>query len=135
MKILIAEDNDHKFERIQEFLEQEIPESEITRFTHAKAVVVELKTLNDLNQNDYKLLIQDMQMPLNRDGNIDTKAGMYVLNQLEYRKIKINTVVCSADDVSFLNHYSYLNYPHFVKFEYSKSDWKTNLRNILKELK
>lgn len=135
MKIIVAEDNDHKFERIREFLEQEIPESEITRFTHAKAVVIELKTLNDLNQNDYELLIQDMQMPLNRDESIDTIAGMYVLNQLERREIKINTIVCSADDVSFLNPFDYLNYPHFVKFEYSKSEWKTNLRNILKELK
>ena len=135
MKIIVAEDNDHKFERIQEFLKQEIPESEITRFTHAKAVVVELKTLSDLNQNDYKLLIQDMQMPLNRDGSIDTAAGMYVLNQLDRRQIKIDTIVCSADDISFLNPYDYLNYPHFVKFEYGKSDWKIKLKNILKELK
>ena len=66
MRILIAEDNDSKFARIEDFLKQEFKDVEITRFAYAKGVVIELKTLSDLNQNDYDFLIQDMQMPLNK---------------------------------------------------------------------
>ena len=132
MKILIAEDNDSKFARIEDCLKQEFKDIEITRFAYAKGAVVELKTLDDLNQNDYDFLIQDMQMPLNRDGRVDTKAGMYVFNQLEYREIKIKTICCSSEEVSFLNPYSYLNYPEFVLFSYTSCGWRKDLINKIK---
>lgn len=135
MKILIAEDNDSKFARIKNCLEDEFEDIEITRFTYAKGIIIELKTLDDLNQNDYEFLIQDMQMPLNRNGSIDTKAGMYVFNQLEYRKIKIKTICCSSEEVSFLNEYSRLNYPEFVLFSYSSCGWRKELINKIKNPK
>ena len=127
MKILIAEDNDSKFQRIKDCLEDGFNNVQITRFTYAKGVVIELETLDNLNQNDYDLLIQDMQMPLNRDGRIDTRAGMYVLSQLDIREIKIKTIVCSSEEVSFMNPYSYLNYPEFVLFSYTSSAWKKRI--------
>lgn len=132
MKILIAEDNDSKFTRIEDCLKQEFKDVEIIRFAYAKGAVVELNTLDNLNQNDYDFLIQDMQMPLNRDGRVDTKAGMYVFNQLEYREIKIKTICCSSEEVSFLNPYSYLNYPEFVLFSYTSCGWRKDLINKIK---
>lgn len=127
MKILIAEDNDSKYKRIKDCLEDSFNNVQITRFAHAKGVVIELETLDNLNQNECDLLIQDMQMSLNSDGRIDTKAGMYVLNQLDIREIKIKTIVCSSEEVSFMNPYSYLNYPEFVLFSYTSSAWEKEL--------
>lgn len=132
MRILIAEDNDSKFARIKNCLEDEFKDLEITRFTYAKGIIIELKTLDDLNQNEYEFLIQDMQMPLNRNGSIDTKAGMYVFRQLERRQIKIKTICCSSEEVSFLNPYSYLNCPEFVLFSYTSCNWREDLINKMK---
>ena len=124
MKILIAEDNDSKFARIEDFLKQEFKDVEITRFAYAKGIVIELKT-----QNDYNFLIQDMQMPLNRDGRIDTQAGKYVLEQLKRREIKIKTIVCSSEEQIVPDGVG------FVKFVYGSSNWKKELINQMKELK
>ena len=129
MKILIAEDNDSKFQRIEDFLKQEFKDVEITRFAYAKGIVIELKTLNDLNQMDYNFLIQDMQMPLNRNGSIDTKAGMYVFKQLKRREIKIKTIVCSSEEQIAPDGVG------FVKFVYGSSNWKQEFINQMKELK
>ena len=126
MRILIAEDNDAKFERIKNCLKQEFKDLEITRFTYAKGVVL------DLMENEYEFLIQDMQMPLNIDGRIDTQAGMYVFNQLERRQIKIKTICCSSEEVKFLNPYSYQNYPEFVLFSYTSRGWIKDLINKMK---
>ena len=129
MKILIAEDDDSKFARIEDFLKQEFKDVEIARFTYAKGIVIELKTLDDLNQNDYDFLIQDMQMPLNRDGGIDTQAGKYVLNQLKRGEIKIKTIMCSSEEQIVPDGVG------FVKFVYGSSNWKKELINQMKELK
>jgi CheY-like chemotaxis protein len=125
----IAEDNDSKFARIEDFLKQEFEDLEITRFAYAKGVVIELKTLNDLKQNNYDFLIQDMQMPLNIDGRIDTQAGQFVLEQLKFRQIKIKTIVCSSEEQTVPNDIG------FVKFVYGTSDWKRELINQIKKLK
>ena len=94
---------------------------EIKRCTYAKSVVLELMN------NEYEFLIQDMQMPLMSDSRIDSQAGLYVQSRLELRQIKIKTIFCSSDEVSFLNPYGYLNYPESVLFQYSGSAWKRDL--------
>lgn len=129
MRILIAEDNDSKFARIKDCLKQEFKDVEITRFAYAKGIVIELKTLSDLNQNDYDFLIQDMQMPLNRDGRIDTKAGMYVFHQLKYRRIKIKTICCSSEPQEIPYDVE------FVLFSYTSCDWREDLINKIKNHK
>lgn len=126
MRILIAEDNDSKFARIKDCLEDNFKDLEITRFTYAKGIVIELKTLDDLNQNNYDFLIQDMQMPLNRDGGIDTKAGDYVFHQLKYRKIKIKSICCSSEPQDVPDEVE------FVLFSYTSCDWREQLINKMK---
>ena len=122
MRILIAEDNDSKFARIEDFLKQEFKDVEITRFAYAKGIVIELKT-----QNDYDFLIQDMQMPLNRDGRIDTQAGKYVLEQLKRREIKIKTIVCSSEEQIVPDGIG------FVLFSYTSCGWREDLINKIKK--
>ena len=129
MKILIAEDNDSKFARIKNCLEDEFKDLEITRFTYAKGIIIELKTLDDLNQNDYEFLIQDMQMPINRNGSIVVQAGMYVFNQLEYRKIKIKTICCSSEPQEIPDNVE------FVLFSYTSCGWRKDLINKMKNHK
>lgn len=129
MRILIAEDNDSKFARIEDFLKQEFKDVEITRFAYAKGIVIELKTLNDLNQNDYDFLIQDMQMPLNKDSRVDTKAGTYVFHQLQYRGIKIKTICCSSEPQEIPDDVE------FVLFSYTSCDWREDLINKIKNHK
>jgi ATP-dependent protease ClpP protease subunit len=77
-------------------LENEFKELEIIRFAYAKGVIL------DLMENEYEFLIQDMQMPINRNGSIDIAAGMYVFNQLKYRKIKIKLFVALLNLKKFL---------------------------------
>lgn len=129
MRILIAEDNDSKFARIEDFLKQEYKDIEITRFAYAKGIVIELKTLSDLNQNDYDFLIQDMQMPLNKDSRVDTKAGTYVFHQLKYRRIKIKTICCSSEPQEIPDDVE------FVLFSYTSCDWREDLINKIKNHK
>ena len=40
-----------------------------------------------------------MQLPINSDSRIDPEGGLYVLNQLKYRKIRpdLKVCVCSSD--------------------------------------
>ena len=129
MRILIAEDNDSKFARIEDFLKQEFKDVEITRFAYAKGIVIELKTLSDLNQIDYDFLIQDMQMPLNKDSRVDTKAGTYVFHKLKYRRIKIKTICCSSEPQEIPDDVE------FVLFSYTSCDWREDLINKIKNHK
>lgn len=123
MRILIAEDNEHKYKAIEDFLLQEFPTAELKRFTYAKGIILELMS------NEYEFLIQDMQMPLNSDGRIEIDAGKYVLEQLKYRGIEIKTIVCSSEDQTVPDEIG------FVKFEYGKSNWKKELIKQMKNLK
>lgn len=123
MRILIAEDNDSKFARIKDCLEYNFKDLEITRFTYAKGIVL------DLMENEYEFLIQDMQMPLNRDGRIETTAGMYVFNQLKYREIKIKTICCSSESQDVPDEVE------FVLFSYTSSGWGEQLINKMKNHK
>lgn len=127
MRILIAEDNDSKYQKILDCLTKEFGANlEVKRFTYAKGVILELM------ENEYEFLIQDMQMPINKSSGIKITAGLYVFGQLELRQIKIKTICCSSEKVSFLNAYSYLNYPESVLFSYSGSSWKEDLINKMK---
>ncbi len=127
MRILIAEDNDKKYQKILNCLIEEFGANlEVKRFTYAKGVILELM------EHEYEFLIQDMQMPINKCSEINITAGSYVFSQLNLRQIKIKTICCSSEEVSFLNAYSYLNYPETVLFSYSGSAWRKDLINTMK---
>lgn len=131
MKILISEDTDEKYREIENCLKTILKDVEIKRVKYAKASVIEL-----IN-NEYDILIQDMQLPLNIDSRIDIKGGEYVFNQLERRNIKIKFIFCSSDEVNFYkenNEEEYVNKPVSIKFDYVYSNWRQQLiKEIVKE--
>ena len=119
MKILICEDNERKYNDIKEAIRIVMPEAKITWCKYAKTGVQELRN------NEYDFLIQDMQLPLHSDDRIDFKGGIYVLHRLQHsqhtyhinRDIKV--CVCSSDiaskdiltsegfDIPFIEYTSY----------------------------
>lgn len=127
MRILISEDSDSKFNRIQELLNDEFTNLAITRIKSGKATVIELMN------NEYEFLIQDMQMPLHSDSrNIDILCGVYVLSQLRLRSINIKTVVCSSDDQrANLDANNLSEIPCVV---YNSTTWKRDLIKTIKDL-
>lgn len=127
MKILISEDRDSKFAKIKACLESEFSEVEIVRCTAAKETVLEL-----INNNTYDVLIQDMQLPLNKNDRIDPNGGIYVFHQLERRHIKIKFIFCSSEDVSFHPDVKTFNQMQKVLFEETKTGWKSDLISMLK---
>ena len=78
MKILICEDNERKYNDIREAIRIVMPEAKITWCKYAKTGVQELRN------NEYDFLIQDMQLPLHSDDRIDFKGGIYVLHRLQH---------------------------------------------------
>ena len=94
MKILICEDDERKFIGIQDVILASNPIAEIKWVKYSKAALNELKS-----ESEYDILIQDMQLPINSDSRIDPEGGLYVLNQLKYRKIRpdLKVCVCSSD--------------------------------------
>lgn len=94
MKILICEDNERKFIGIQDTILASNPTAEIKWVKYSKAALNEL-----ISETEYDILIQDMQLPINSDSRIDPEGGLYVLNQLKYRKIRpdLKVCVCSSD--------------------------------------
>jgi ribosomal protein L1 len=69
MKILICEDNERKYNDIREAIRIVMPEAKITWCKYAKTGVQELRN------NEYDFLIQDMQLPLHSDEKIMIKGG------------------------------------------------------------
>lgn len=119
MKILICEDNERKYNDIKEAIRIVMPDAKITWCKYAKTGVQELRN------NEYDFLIQDMQLPLNIDDRIDFKGGIYVLQKLEHYQHSydinpnIKVCVCSSDiaskdiltsegfDIPFIEYTSY----------------------------
>ena len=97
MKILICEDDERKFIGIQDVILASNPTAEIKWVKYSKAAI------NELSENEYDILIQDMQLPINSDSGIDPEGGLYVLNQLKYHrdrnrsKSDLKVCVCSSD--------------------------------------
>ncbi len=98
MKILICEDDERKFIGIQDVILASNPTAEIKWVKYSKAALNEL-----ISETEYDILIQDMQLPINSDSRIDPEGGLYVLNQLKYRRdinqfrADLKVCVCSND--------------------------------------
>jgi hypothetical protein len=124
MKILISDDCDIKFKDIKELILQIYPKAEITRVTYAKA------GLKELLKNGYDYLIQDMFLPINFEEEIDTQGGIYILNQVKFRGIKVKSCICSSDKIS----QSYMIEAGFSKIpfiNYSSSYFREDLTNFI----
>lgn len=97
MKILIAEDNDHKFNDIVNYL-QNLEEPDITRKEAINETLMELYNA-DKEDTTYDLLILDMQMPRFTDArhNIETNAGEQILCEMKRRGDSTPVIICSSD--------------------------------------
>jgi hypothetical protein len=119
-RILICEDDNRKFEGIERTILRLFNEVEIKRVKYAKAAIIEIKE----NPDKYNFLIQDMQLPISSDDGIDTKGGIYVLNQIEYRQIDIKYCICSSDNSSYRSmiEAGYENIPfiNYGSFQFSE---------------
>jgi CheY-like chemotaxis protein len=125
-KILVCEDSYHKFEGIEKAILKLFDEVEITRVSYAKAAVVELKE----NPEKYDYLIQDMQLPINSDGRIDIKGGIYVLQQIKRREYKIKYCICSSDNSSY-NTMVENGFENIPFINYSSFEFIANLKEFL----
>lgn len=125
MRVLISEDSERKYIHIQNVVKKVLGEdTEIERVVYAKAGVVKLKN------EKYDYLIQDMQLPINSDGRIDIKGGLYVLNQVKYRKLIDKYCICSSDVFSYelMKENGFKNVP-FV--DYSSDMFFNDLKEFL----
>lgn len=131
LKILISEDNLYKLKNIQDTIEKQFNETNITSITYAKRTVMEL-----IENNDYDILIQDMQLPLHSDDRIDQNGGLYVLNQLKRKKIDIKTIVCSStiDSLEKLQNNGFDNVS-FIKYDSISINWENDLTKLINEYK
>lgn len=131
LKILISEDNVYKLENIKKAIEKQFNETNITSITYAKRTVMEL-----IENNDYDILIQDMQLPLHSDDRIDQNGGIYVLNQLKRKKIDIKTIVCSStiDSLEKLQNNGFDNVS-FIKYDSISINWENDLTKLINEYK
>jgi|SaaInlLV_10m_DNA_3_1039740.scaffolds.fasta_scaffold00175_15 CheY-like chemotaxis protein len=125
MKILISEDIDAKYEKIKKVIDDNFDDISFNRSKQTNNTIRELMT------NQYDLLIQDMQLPNTHNGSIDTKGGINVLNQINYRNIDIPVIICSSILVrKELDSYSYTNIPSTF-FSSSSSIWKKDLIDFI----
>ena len=125
MKILISDDCDIKSKDIKESILQIYPNAEITIVNYAKA------GLKELIREEYDYLIQDMFLPIHFEERIDTRGGIYILNQLKFRGIKVKSCICSSDKVS----QSYMMESGFSEtpfINYSSNYFTEDLINFIK---
>lgn len=124
MKILISEDSNFKFEGIKRGIQSVLENAEIKRVITAKESVIELI------HNEYDILIQDMQLPINKNDRIDIKGGLYVLNQIKYRQIEVKHCICSSDEKS---HQLMIEdkFSEIPFIDYSSNQFLNELKNFL----
>lgn len=77
MRVLIIEDNPHKYENTVDYVTDLLPNAEVT---WTETASVGLQTLRDTHV-DFAII--DMQMPYASGDRIDKKVGIHVLQQLE----------------------------------------------------
>lgn len=91
MKILISEDNEQKRVNIKNILVGIFPDAE---FKYPDNVS---KTVRLMDKDNYDILIQDMQLPMVRDGRIDPMGGIEALRYAVYEELVPLCILCSSD--------------------------------------
>lgn len=101
MKILIIDDNEYKIETSKEVLSEiykKVDFYEVHSRNSALLFLQELKDSIDLIILDWNFPVFDQKMP-------EVGMGEEVLKVMQRKNINIDTVICSADLVSFQNEY------------------------------
>lgn len=93
MNVLISEDDDSKFNKIQKAIYKILPNCDIRREISVRG------TLGYLKQNVVDVLIQDMNLPIFDDErDVRCNVGLDVVFTVEYDEIPISfKFVCSSD--------------------------------------
>lgn len=94
MKVLISEDDDYKFSKIEKAIYKLIPDCSIRRESSVRG------TLKYLKGNDVDVLIQDMNLPIFADERkVRCNAGLDVVFTTKYDELTIKfKFVCSSDN-------------------------------------
>lgn len=133
MKVLIIEDNTHKYERTVKALNRAFDEPKIAWETTA------MSGSENLMENKYDLIIIDMMMPLRKGGGIDPEGGITVLQTLELHEddeefLNRDTPRCvsssSSDTLRTMASANYENVP-FILNDGAHSIWES-LQNLVK---
>lgn len=100
MNVLISEDDEYKFRKIEKSVRKTIPDSTISREISVRG------TLKHIKNNHVDVLIQDMNLPVWEDGSdIRSGAGMDVVYTVGVKNSPIKfRFVCSSDG-SFKDDY------------------------------
>ena len=124
MKVLVIEDTETKFLDIKQALIQ----NKIVNITHKYS---RNSGLLELINNQYDLLILDMQIPLDDDSfNILTDGGFEVLDEIIRTKNKIPVIICSSDAINADN---YENVVSVIRYN-SMKDLSEDFRYALKKI-
>lgn len=143
LKVLISEDNIHKYKMVEQVVfnflaDQEDINFDIVRFEAMNPTMLELST----NGKDYQILIQDMNLPRYQDGScMESKGGAEILNRLKYMGVKIYSIVCSSNPknqtIDILKEYKNLknfDEKNIIEFDNSSFDWKKDLIKALEDI-
>lgn len=75
--------------------------------------------------NPIDLIITDMHFPMTSKGNVDWKAGEYLINTLNKKGLNIPVIVCSSNNYKMPNAYATIWFSEL-------SDWEIDLIEIIK---
>lgn len=93
MDVLISEDDDYKYEKVEKAIRKSLPDCNIHRTTCIR------DTIEYLHGNNVDALIQDMNLPVWKDDTIRCAAGIDVVYTVGIEDIPIKfRFVCSSDE-------------------------------------
>lgn len=137
MKILISEDNDHKYRDLINVLKgMNIDNLEITRVESRN------KTVITFRENEFDFIIQDMQMPsYENESKIDISAGVYVLRNImrKEKSFDLNNsfFFSSAEQSEYIEQLkiSKLDEIKWVNYQYDNNSWVSEVVDIINKYK
>ncbi len=147
MTILLIEDEVSKEQNILHFLETECPMADVTVRRSITSGIIELR------KQDFDFVLLDMSLPLYDnddieyadDNEFETFGGNFVLDELDRRELKSQTIVITAFDIlgegskqiglSQVNSNLKERYPNnfvgSVFYNASSLEWKRILKELL----
>lgn len=126
-KILISEDNLSKFKAIKSCIDLYLNDLSINfSIHHESSINGTVKHL--INDNNYDLLVQDMQMPKYEDGRgINNHAGAIIFRHMKHEEIIIESIICSSFDTQYIHSVLkeyHLGYIDSIEFSSVSSSWE-----------
>lgn len=131
-KIFIADDDEGKLNAIKECMREIFPDAAIFTYTCLADIyhaIFHIRREEILAHKKDCLLVCDMQMPFgNEIDEIETDAGLQVVEGLQKRKTWIDAIICSSEDIDDEMQQELKKYPKYlgsVKYDSSCSQTDT----------